>query len=193
MCRPGGQGGCERATHLEEVIEAAIAGDLELRPDSQRRARRLGQPDALEDPREVAVEVEGPLRELARRDGRRVSARGARAQTDDEVAHGAVRRRAAAERSTRANRAVQVALQSRDARGQLQTSAEDRMSSGCSESNAINSEIARRRSGRRREHGKSGPAAMHEVQRRMGSARDQAVSFSIMKSEAIRWTVRSVP
>jgi hypothetical protein len=46
---------------LEEVVEAAVAGDLELGPDAQARAGRLGPADALDDALGVALEVQRPL------------------------------------------------------------------------------------------------------------------------------------
>ncbi|KAI3479823.1 hypothetical protein L1887_58119 [Cichorium endivia] len=59
----------QHGVRLEKVVEAAIAGDLELGPDAQTRACSLGQTDRLEDALAVAVKVERPLVERARRDG----------------------------------------------------------------------------------------------------------------------------
>jgi len=50
---------------LEEVVEAAIAGDLELGADAQGGAGGFGAADALDDAGGVALEVEGPLVEGA--------------------------------------------------------------------------------------------------------------------------------
>ena len=52
---------------LEEVVLAAVAAHLELRPAAVPRARRLRLADRRLDPREVAREVERPLVEVARR------------------------------------------------------------------------------------------------------------------------------
>lgn len=50
---------------LEEVVEAAIAGDLELGTDAQGRAGLFGAADTLDDAGSVAFEVKGPLVEGA--------------------------------------------------------------------------------------------------------------------------------
>lgn len=54
---------------LEEVVQAAVAGDLELRADAEGGAGLLGLDDALLDAPEVALKVEGPLVQRASREG----------------------------------------------------------------------------------------------------------------------------
>lgn len=75
VCRVGREDLCEDlpgvedGVGLEEVVEAAVAWDLELWTDAQRGAGLLGERDGLEDALAVAVKVERPLVERARRDG----------------------------------------------------------------------------------------------------------------------------
>jgi hypothetical protein len=53
---------------LEKVIQAAIAGDLELGPDAEGCAALLRDANAPEDALQIAVEVERPLVKGARRE-----------------------------------------------------------------------------------------------------------------------------
>jgi hypothetical protein len=57
--------GVEEGVSFEEVVQAAIAGDLELRPDAKSCSSCFCSADTFDDAFGVALEIESPLVERA--------------------------------------------------------------------------------------------------------------------------------
>mmetsp|Transcript_13860 Transcript_13860/g.28526 ORF Transcript_13860/g.28526 Transcript_13860/m.28526 type:complete len:502 (+) Transcript_13860:1428-2933(+) len=58
-----------KGVHFQKVVFAAVAADLQLRPQAVRGAARLGHLARAEDALEVPLEVEGPLVQVAGGEG----------------------------------------------------------------------------------------------------------------------------